>query len=53
MHTFVNLVATRFKNGDHAALLRWYHDHVHVLMQFDSLQQATLYLRAATPAWGR
>lgn len=50
MHTFVNLVATRCKNGDHAALLRWYHDHVHVLMRFDGLQRATLYRRAATPA---
>lgn len=49
MPTFVNLVATRCKNGDHAALLHWYHDHVHVLMQFDGLQRATLYRRADHP----
>jgi hypothetical protein len=46
MNTFVNLVATRCKNGDHAALFRWYNDHVHILMRFDGLLRATLYRRA-------
>lgn len=48
MNTFVNLVATRCKNGDHAALFRWYNDHVHILMQFDAMLKATLYRCAAT-----
>ena len=52
MNTFVNLVATRCKNGDHAMLFRWYNDHVHILMQFDGLQRAALYRRAADPATG-
>ena len=52
MNTFVNLVATRCKNGDHAALFRWYNDHVHILMQFDGLQRAMLYRRAAQAAAG-
>lgn len=43
MKTFVNLVATRCKNGDHATLFRWYNDHVHILMGFDGLQLAALY----------
>ena len=50
MNTFVNLVATRCKTGDHAALFRWYNDHVHILMQFDGLQRAALYRRASLPA---
>ena len=49
MNTFVNLVATRCKNGDHAALFRWYHDHVHILMGCGGLQRAALYRRAAEP----
>ncbi len=49
MPTFVNLVATSCKNGDPTALLHWYHDHVHILMQFDGLHRATLYRRADHP----
>ncbi len=52
MNTFVNLVATRCKNGDHASLFRWYNDHVHILMGFDGLQRAALYRRAAEPPAG-
>lgn len=52
MNTFVNLVATRCKNGDHASLFRWYNDHVHILMGFDGLQRAALYRRAAEPLSG-
>ena len=52
MHTFVNLVATRCKTGDHAALFRWYNDHIHILMQFDGLQRAALFRRAAVAAAG-
>ncbi len=47
MNTFINLVATRCKNGDHATLFRWYNDHVHILMGFDGLQRAALFRRAA------
>ena len=47
MKTFINLVATRCKNGDHTTLLRWYNDHVHILMGFDGLQRAALYRCAA------
>ena len=43
MSILVNLVATRSKDGDHPGLLRWYHDHVHLLMGFAALQRATLY----------
>ena len=52
MNTFVNLVATRCKNGDHATLFRWYNDHVHILMGCDGLQRATLYRRATPPPAG-
>ena len=52
MNTFVNLVATRCKNGDHATLFRWYNDHVHILMGFDGLRRASLYRRAAEPTQG-
>lgn len=52
MNTFVNLVATRCKNGDHATLFRWYNDHVHILMGFDGLQRAALYRRAEEPLAG-
>ncbi len=52
MNTFVNLVATRCKNGDHAALFRWYNDHVHILMRFDGLLRAALYHRASAPDAG-
>ena len=50
--TFVNLVATRCKTGDHATLFRWYNDHVHILMQFDGLLRAALYRRATEPDAG-
>ena len=45
MPKLINLVATRSKNGDHAALHRWYNDHVHLLMGFDALTRAVLYRR--------
>ncbi len=43
MNPFINLVATRSRDGDHAALLRWYSDHVHILMGFPALWRASLY----------
>jgi hypothetical protein len=48
MPKLINLVATRSKNGDHAALHRWYNDHVHLLMGFEALSQAVLYRRLDT-----
>jgi hypothetical protein len=39
----INLVATRLKAGTPAQLLRWYNDHIHLLMRFDGLRGATLY----------
>lgn len=45
----INLVATRCKNGDHHSLLRWYNDHVHLLMGFPGLLQATLFRQSGTP----
>jgi hypothetical protein len=52
MKTFVNLVATRCKTGNHAMLFRWYNDHVHILMQFEGLQRATLYRNAIETSAG-
>jgi heme-degrading monooxygenase HmoA len=49
MQAMINLVATRQKAGKPAELLRWYNDHVHLLMGFDELQGATLY-RCTAPA---
>lgn len=49
MTACINLVATRCKNGDHAALLRWYNDHVHLLMGFPDLLQATLFRQSTNP----
>ena len=46
MKPMINLVATRSKDGDHAALLRWYNDHVNILMGFPALLRANLYRRA-------
>jgi hypothetical protein len=39
----INLVATRQKTGEPAELLRWYNDHVNLLMGFEDLTGATLY----------
>jgi hypothetical protein len=52
---FINLVATRCKDGNHAMLLRWYNDHVHILFGFAALQQASLYraLDGSTDHGGR
>jgi hypothetical protein len=52
---FINLVATRCKDGNHAMLLRWYNDHVHILFQFAALQKANLYraLDGSTDHGGR
>ena len=52
MTTFVNLVATRCKNGNHATLFRWHNDHVHILMGFDGLRRASLYRQAVEPKAG-
>ena len=49
MTACINLVATRCKSGDHASLLRWYNDHVHLLMGFPGLLQATLFRQVSTP----
>ena len=43
MHPLINLVATRQKSGTPVELLRWYNDHVSLLMRFDGLVSATLY----------
>ena len=48
--TYLNLVFTRSVDGDHAALQRWYNDHIGILWQCDSLQRATLYRRDADVA---
>jgi hypothetical protein len=53
MQHVVNLVGTHCVDGDHAALRRWYADHVHMLMAFPDLLGATLYtLRSETSAPG-
>ena len=49
MQAMINLVATRQKSGSPAELLRWYNDHVNILMRFEDLQGATLY-RCTAPA---
>lgn len=43
MQTMINLVATRQKAGEPAELLRWYNDHVTLLMGFEDLASASLY----------
>lgn len=43
MQPMINLVATRQKAGQPAELLRWYNDHVNLLMGFEDLTAATLY----------
>lgn len=51
MECFVNVVGTRVVDGDHAAALRWYADHVHQLLAFPGLRAAALYrLADAGPA---
>ena len=47
---YLNLVFTRSVDGDHAALQRWYNDHIGILWQCDALQRATLYRRDAEVA---
>lgn len=49
MQAMINLVATRQKSGSPAELLRWYNDHVNLLMCSEDLQGATLY-RCTAPA---
>lgn len=44
---YLNLVFSRSCDGDHAALQRWYNDHIGILWQCDTLQRATLYRRDA------
>jgi hypothetical protein len=48
MQAMINLVATRQKAGERAELLRWYNDHVNLLMGFEDLAGATLY-RCTSP----
>jgi len=48
--SYLNLVFSRSGDGDHAALQRWYNDHIGILWQCDSLQRATLYRRDADVA---
>jgi hypothetical protein len=51
MACFVNVVGTRVLDGDHAAALRWYADHVHQLFAFPDLRAAVLYRQVArTPS---
>lgn len=44
---YFNLVFTRAVDGDHAALQRWYSDHVSILWRCETLRRATLYRRDA------
>ncbi len=43
----INLVTTRQKCGEPAELLRWYNDHVNLLMGFEDLAGAALYRRTS------
>ena len=45
MSCAINLIGTRAVGGGHAALQRWYSDHVHLLLRAPELQHATLYQR--------
>ena len=47
---YLNLVFTRSVDGDHAAMQRWYNDHIGILWRCESLQRATLYRRDADVA---
>ena len=42
---YLNLVFTRSVDGDHAALERWYSDHIGILWRCDALHRATLLRR--------
>jgi hypothetical protein len=46
----VNVVGTRAVRGEHDALVRWYADHVHMLMAFDGLLGAALHRRVGNDA---
>lgn len=52
MPLLINLVATRCLDGDHAMMFRWYNDHVHLLMDCEALQEATLFRRVSAPRDG-
>jgi hypothetical protein len=43
IQAMINLVATRQKAGEPAELLRWYNDHVTLLMGVEDLARANLY----------
>lgn len=45
MHTYIKLVASNNPSADPRNLLRWYSDHVNMLMRYSLLQRATLYRR--------
>ena len=45
MQALINAVATRQTAGTPAQLLRWYNDHVNLLLRFEGLDGATLYRR--------
>ena len=47
MQGMINLVTTRQRTGEPAELLRWYNDHVNLLMGFEDLTGATLYCRTS------
>lgn len=46
----LNLVFTRSLDGDHAAMQRWYNDHIGILWRCPTLLRATLYRRDAEVA---
>jgi hypothetical protein len=48
----VNAVGTRAVSGEHDALVRWYADHVHMLMAFGGLQGAALHRRIGADGSG-
>ncbi len=50
MNPAINLVCTRCVDGDHAALQRWYNDHLHLLLRAPELRLATLYRRVGEAA---
>lgn len=45
MRRLINVVGTRAVRGEHEQLVRWYADHVHMLMAFDGLLGAALHRR--------
>lgn len=46
MHTYIKLVGSHNPDADPRNLLRWYSDHVNMLMRYALLQRATLYRRS-------